>query len=363
MASNATPEPDSETSSNSTSPNSATRLFKDLESGPAQHEHIVLIVRGMTYSGCEQKLKVAIDTIPSVANVRTNLIRSRAEFDIDLKHVSVEEALAHLRIMTPYGFRAINPDHRRFLDVVIEDAGAMANKPPPEGVKYMERLDERTVRIYFKPGARVRDALEEILPADLELAPPEPDYSIEDGREQVRMEGIVFAITLVLTMPVLAFAWTPVKGPKLAYQATSLALATLVQAIAAYHFYPDTFKSLFRTRVVEMELLIALSTTAAYVFSVVAFAYLAKGQPLSIGSFFETSTLLTTLIVFGRYIQQLARQKATEAISIRSLQPEKALLVDGKYQRLDIEVSPAALQANSCADAHRQLRSCMNVPS
>ncbi|KAJ9667349.1 hypothetical protein H2201_002550 [Coniosporium apollinis] len=344
MASNATPEPDSETSSSNTSPNSATRLFKDLESGPAEYEHVVLIVRSMTCSGCEQKLKAAIDTIPSVANVRTNLIRSRAEFDIDLKHGSVEEALAHLRRMTPYGFRAINPEHRGFLDVVTGDAAAVANKPPPEGVKYMERLDDKTVRIYFRPGAKVRDALEEILPADLELTPPEPDYSIEDGREQVRMEGIVFAITLVLTIPVLVFAWTPVKGPKLAYQATSLVLATLVQAIAAYHFYPDTFKSLFRTRVVEMELLIALSTTAAYAFSVVAFAYLAKGQPLSIGSFFETSTLLTTLIMFGRYIQQLARQRATEAISIRSLQPEKALLVDGQNREHTRETDARLLQ-------------------
>ncbi|KAJ9640404.1 hypothetical protein H2199_005943 [Coniosporium tulheliwenetii] len=325
MASNATPEPDSETSSSNTSPNSATRLFKDLESGPAEYEHVVLIVRSMTCSGCEQKLKAAIDTIPSVANVRTNLIRSRAEFDIDLKHGSVEEALAHLRRMTPYGFRAINPEHRGFLDVVTGDAAAVANKPPPEGVKYMERLDDKTVRIYFRPGAK-------------------PDYSIEDGREQVRMEGIVFAITLVLTIPVLVFAWTPVKGPKLAYQATSLVLATLVQAIAAYHFYPDTFKSLFRTRVVEMELLIALSTTAAYAFSVVAFAYLAKGQPLSIGSFFETSTLLTTLIMFGRYIQQLARQRATEAISIRSLQPEKALLVDGQNREHTRETDARLLQ-------------------
>merc|ERR1712098_259828 len=65
--------------------------------------------------------------------------------------------------------------------------------------------------------------------------------------------------------------------------------------------------------------------------SVVAFGYQVRGRPLSTGEFFETSTLLVTLIMVGRLVSAFARHKAVESISIRSLQSGAALLVDEKY--------------------------------
>ncbi|KAG9517085.1 heavy metal translocatin, partial [Aureobasidium melanogenum] len=51
------------------------------------------------------------------------------------------------------------------------------------------------------------------------------------------------------------------------------------------------------------------------------------GRPLSTGEFFETSTLLVTLIMVGRWLSALARQKAVESISIRSLRIATAQLL------------------------------------
>lgn len=76
-----------------------------------------------------------------------------------------------------------------------------------------------------------------------------------------------------------------------------------------------------------MDLLIVMSTCAAYILSVV-FVYLVVGQPLATGEFFETSTLLVTLIMVGRYATALALQKAVESISLWSLQTPTAILVD-----------------------------------
>lgn len=90
------------------------------------------------------------------------------------------------------------------------------------------------------------------------------------------------------------------------------------------------------SRVIEMDLLIALSTSAAYIFSVVSVGYLVAGQPLSTGESFEASTLLVTLIMVGRYVAALARQKAVESISVRSLQAATAILVeDGGDKEID----------------------------
>lgn len=81
-----------------------------------------------------------------------------------------------------------------------------------------------------------------------------------------------------------------------------------------------------------MDLLIVISTSAAYIFSVVALGYMVAGKPLATREFFETSTLLVTLIMVGRWVSALARQKAVESVSLRSLQTPTAVLVGEKEE-------------------------------
>jgi len=56
-----------------------------------------------------------------------------------------------------------------------------------------------------------------------------------------------------------------------------------------------------------MDLLVVLSTTTAYIYSIIAYAFLVSEKPLLTGSFFETSTLLVTLIMVGRLVSGFAR--------------------------------------------------------
>ena len=77
-----------------------------------------------------------------------------------------------------------------------------------------------------------------------------------------------------------------------------------------------------------MDLLIVLSTTTACIYSLVAYAYLAVGQPLLTGEFFETGTLLVTLIMAGRTVSSFARQRALESITVESLQTNTAIIID-----------------------------------
>ncbi|KAL1594490.1 hypothetical protein SLS60_010250 [Paraconiothyrium brasiliense] len=76
-----------------------------------------------------------------------------------------------------------------------------------------------------------------------------------------------------------------------------------------------------------MDSLIALSTFVAYIYSVISYTREIKGRPLETGSFFETSTLLVTLILLGRVISEFARSRAAKSVSFRSLQVDEALLV------------------------------------
>lgn len=206
-------------------------------------------------------------------------------------------------------------------------AGALACEPP---IYDVVQLDKQTVRItYDAKRVGARDLLEGHFEASARLAPPRANPALGAGASHVRKTAYMTALSAVLTIPVLVLAWAPLAPHEILYGAVSLALATVVQVVVAGPFYPSTLRSLVFSRIIEMDLLIVLSTTTAYVFSVVSFALEVAGRPLATGSFFETSTLLVTLIMLGRLVSALARQKAVESISVRSLQTPTALLVEG----------------------------------
>lgn len=77
-----------------------------------------------------------------------------------------------------------------------------------------------------------------------------------------------------------------------------------------------------------MDMLVVISISAAYLYLVVAFASKTAGRPLEVDEFFETSTLLITLVLLGRLIAAFARMKAVAVVSLRSLQASTAMLVE-----------------------------------
>lgn len=203
--------------------------------------------------------------------------------------------------------------------------------------------DKKTVNINF--DAKIIGARDLVQrgwgDGPVNLAGLRADSSLEAGGRHVRHVGHKTVLSACLTIPVLVMAWGPLPERHLEYGSASLALATLVQFIIAGPFYPKALKALVFSRVIEMDLLGILSTSAAYIFSIVSFSYMVAGQPLSTGGFFETSTLLVTLIMVGRWLGALARQKAVHSISIRSLQTYTAILVTGDG---DTEIDTRLLQ-------------------
>ena len=126
----------------------------------------------------------------------------------------------------------------------------------------------------------------------------------------------------------LVLAWAPLPQLETTYGAISLGLATIVQFVVTGLFYPKALAALF-AYVIEMDLLIVISTSAAYIFSIVAFIFNVRGRPLGVQSFFEFSTLLVTLIICDRVATAYARQKAIESVSVKSLQATKATILNG----------------------------------
>ncbi|KAL9586332.1 MAG: hypothetical protein Q9203_003903 [Teloschistes exilis] len=282
----------------------------DVEKGTFGVEHVALSITGMTCTGCETKLRKVLGTLPPITNLKTSLVMTRAEFSLDTASMSVESVMKHLERTAEFTCERISTRGSN-LDVIPYQVNEFLDQPPALGINTMQ-LISKSVRIPNTGASSLRLRL------------------IQDWPQAASMSATMGRMTLLsiaLTVPVLVLAWAPLPERPIIHGAISLAFASVVQFVVAGPFYPKAVKSLIFSRIVEMDLLIVLGTSAAYIFSLVSFGFSVAEKPLSTGEFFETSTLLVTLIMIGRWVAALSRQKAVESISMRSLQSPKAQLV------------------------------------
>lgn len=104
------------------------------------------------------------------------------------------------------------------------------------------------------------------------------------------------------------------------------ALVTVVQFGIGKRFYVAAGRAL-RNGSTNMDVLVALGTTASYVYSVCALLYGAISGFWS-PTYFETSAMLITFVLLGKYLETLAKGKTSGAIKkLVELAPATAILL------------------------------------
>ncbi|XP_074572006.1 copper-transporting ATPase HMA5-like [Curcuma longa] len=105
-------------------------------------------------------------------------------------------------------------------------------------------------------------------------------------------------------------------------------LSTPVQFIIGRRFYVGSYKAL-RRRSANMDVLITLGTNAAYFYSVYSVLRAATSESFKSNDFFETSSMLISFILLGKYLEILAKGKTSEAIAkLMDLTPDAAILLN-----------------------------------
>lgn len=107
-------------------------------------------------------------------------------------------------------------------------------------------------------------------------------------------------------------------------------LATPVQFIIGWQFYVGAYKNL-RNGGANMDVLVAVGTSAAYFYSIYEMVRWLNGSTTQPHLYFETSAVLITLILFGKYLEARAKSQTTNALGeLLSLQAKEArILKDG----------------------------------
>ncbi|PSR98747.1 Copper-transporting ATPase [Actinidia chinensis var. chinensis] len=104
------------------------------------------------------------------------------------------------------------------------------------------------------------------------------------------------------------------------------ALVTVVQFVIGKRFYVAAGRA-FRNGSTNMDVLVVLGTSASYLYSVCALLYGAITGFWS-PTYFETSAMLITFVLLGKYLETLAKGKTSDAIKkLVELAPATALLL------------------------------------
>jgi Cu+-exporting ATPase len=139
--------------------------------------------------------------------------------------------------------------------------------------------------------------------------------------DDLRSQRNWFIFSLLASLPIML---TMGLHSNRAVMQLNLLLATAVQFSAGLIFYRGAWNAL-KNRSTNMDVLVALGTSAAYFYSLAAyFGLLGPHREV----FFETSVMLIAFIRLGKYLEARARGKASEALKkLLHLQADKALLV------------------------------------
>ena len=157
------------------------------------------------------------------------------------------------------------------------------------------------------------------------------DRASEDVIDRHSRENLHLILAIILTLPLVipmlanpfGYEWMlPVKLQWL--------LATPVQFILGARFYRAAWGAL-KARSGNMDLLVAIGTTAAYGLSVY---HLLASSASHEQVYFEASAVVITLVMLGKWLESRAKQQTTEAIrALQALRPDTARIRQGDQER------------------------------
>ncbi|MBT6574607.1 copper-translocating P-type ATPase [Candidatus Falkowbacteria bacterium] len=156
-------------------------------------------------------------------------------------------------------------------------------------------------------------------------------HSKAPGAREANRDRNYFLVSLVIAIPVFILSMVMMsKG--IENKIAQLVLAGIVQFVLGARFYRGAFYAL-KNKTANMDTLVALGTSAAYFYSIATTFFIAGDV------FFETSALLITFILLGKWLESRAKGKTGEAIKkLMELGAKTArIIVDGQEKDVPIE--------------------------
>lgn len=304
-------------------------------------------ITGMTCASCANRIEKGLKKIEGVTEANVNFALEKASVSYDPEKTSMHTLEEKI---TSLGYGTVKETVE--LQLVGMTCAACANRIE-KGLNKVPGVSKATVnfaletaRVEYDPGeANVQDLINKVAQLGYQAKLKGEEKQEDHRKKEIQKQERKFLFSVILSFPLLwamvshftftSWIWLPDLFMNPWFQ---LALATPVQFIIGGHFYVGAFKAL-RNKSANMDVLVALGTSAAYFYSVYLTIKSIGHGAHQMELYYETSAILITLIILGKLFEARAKGRSSEAIKkLMGLQAKTALVIrDGQELNVPIE--------------------------
>ncbi|KAB1197801.1 MULTISPECIES: heavy metal translocating P-type ATPase [Haloferax] len=303
-----------------------------------------LDIRGMSCANCSRAVGDTVEALDGVSEATVNFATDEGTVEYDPDEVSLAEVYDAIEMA---GYEAVSQTRSIGISGMSCANCADANRKSLEslpGVVDAEvnfATDEALVT--YNPADVTLDDLYQAV-EDAGYTPIRDDESDdadagEDARDAARNDEIrrqrrLTLFGAALSAPLLAMLAVElftasglpetIPGTGVPMGWLAFALATPVQVVLGREFYANSYKAIVRNRTANMDVLIAMGSSTAYLYSVAVLVGLLAGS-----LYFDTAALILVFITLGNFLEARSKGQASEALrSLLELEADTATLVD-----------------------------------
>jgi Cu+-exporting ATPase len=297
-------------------------------------------ITGMTCTTCAATIEKGLSETPGVEQADVNFASEKASIKYDPTKVDLAKikdtvsqlgyGVATKKSIFPVGGMTCASCVAR-----VEEALSSV----PGVISASVNLASEKATVEYLEGTEPVDMRRAVKDAGYELGPEV--QALEDvttaAQREIRGLRNRFIVAAILAASIMALGFSPsfAGQPYLLW-----ALATPVQFWAGLRFYRGAWGAL-KHRTSDMNTLIAVGTSVAYFYSLIAviFPSLFATGVLEPHLYFDTSAMIITLILLGRFLEARAKGQASEALKkLIGMQPKAALVVrEGEQREISVE--------------------------
>ncbi|HBL36556.1 MAG TPA: heavy metal translocating P-type ATPase, partial [Firmicutes bacterium] len=316
-----------------------------------------LNITGMSCASCAAGIEKSLNRLEGVRQASVNLALEQATVEYDDQAVKPETITTTIKRL---GYDIIDDQNTETVKFNVKGMTCAAcsarvekklNQLPGVEKAGVNLATEIATVEYDGSQVKVADLIKAVEALGYQAVRAEEisrDREKEAREKETRRLRREFIISAVVSSPLMLAMFLSMFGidvPFLHNAYFQLIIATPIQFIIGSRFYKNAYYAL-RAKSPNMDVLIAMGTSAAYFFSIYN-GFFAPAKPgMMQDLYFEASVVIITLILLGKYLEAVAKGKTSEAIKkLMGLQAKTARVIrNGEEVDIPIaEVEPGAV--------------------
>ncbi|QCC58950.1 heavy metal translocating P-type ATPase [Natrinema thermotolerans] len=317
-----------------------------------------LDIRGMSCANCSQTISDALESRDGVAQATVNFATDDGTVEYDSETITlaeIYETIDEAGYEADRASRSIGITDMSCANCAETNETALESVPGVIDAEVNYATDEATVT--YNPADVSLEALYEAV-EDAGYTPVRDgdggdEASDQDRRDAARQAEIRKQLRLtlfgaVLSAPFLFFladkfllggTYVPETVFGVSFGWVEFLLATPVYVLLGREFLVNSYTALVRNRTANMDVLIALGSSTAYVYSLVVLLDLLAGN-----LYFDTAAMILVFITLGNYLEARSKGQAGEALrKLLEMEAETATLVDEEGTEEEVPLEDVAV--------------------